>query len=137
MTLITDAGLALINSLLSVAILGLVLGLSWSLRHYMPLPLLSRKAEAPRRLHSIAGSIALLLCAVLGVVTSTGPLLRVIQVDWTVTLQVVTLSLRLAILIVLLAWVAAAVQGSVTRRWPKVGDRLDTWLRITDWRHTT
>src|SRR3970282_2425407 len=110
MTLITDAGLRLINSPLSVAILGLVLGLSWSLRHYMPLPLLSRKAEAPRRLHSIAGSIALLLCAVLGVVTSTRPLLRVIQADSTVTLQVVTLSLRLAILIVLLAWVAAAVQ---------------------------
>src|SRR3990167_7178616 len=118
MTLITDAGLALINSLLSVAILGLVLGLSWSLCHYMPLPLLSRKAEAPRRLHSIAGSIALLLCAVLGVVSSIGPLLRTMQVDWTVGLQVITLTLRLSILIVLLAWIAAAVQGGVTRRWP-------------------
>ena len=132
MSLITDAGLAIINSALALLTLALVLSLAWSLRRYMPF--LGRRAEdspVNPRLHAIAGSLALILSAVLSGASSLGPLTRAIGVpEVGLIIQIITLTLRLSIFIVMLAWVAVTVQDGIVKRWPMLGDRIDRWLRV-------
>ena len=132
MSLITDAGLAIINSALALLTLALVLSLAWSLRRYMPF-LGRHVGDSPvnPRLHAIAGSLALILSAVLSGASSLGPLTRAIGVpEVGLIIQIITLTLRLSIFIVMLAWVAVTVQDGIVKRWPMLGDRIDRWLRV-------
>lgn len=122
--LITDHGLGLLSFGLSVVNISLIVALAVSLRARLRAERLERIAMG--REHGITGSVTLLMLATLAIVTSIGPAVS-LDSEAIIALQVIALSIRLGVTLVLLAWLAASLQARLS---PERKARVDRLLHM-------
>lgn len=130
-----DDTLAIVNTFLSALGLVLVILLAFSLRRRIRYTKAHGLAiDRIGRVHSIVGIASLLLYGLLSVITATGAILHVTTDGSLYAFQTVAIMLRVAIVLVLGAWTAWALEYEVRGRWPRLDrliDRVLTFRRPT------
>lgn len=121
MTIAPDPGISLVNAALAVLVLVLTSAL-----------LLSLLRGPSTRMSRNVSRACLALFAISAVVASLGPVL-VGGFAWSfVVVQIIVMSCRLTLALVLSAWVATVAHGALARRWPRLGVSIDRAIRLDD-----
>jgi hypothetical protein len=83
------------------------------------------------RVHAKVGTLILLFVGFLGVVTATGALFHALDINGGLRfiVQVLAVATRVAILVVLVAWVLYTLEANLRGRWPKVDRFIERVLR--------